>query len=133
MPASTAFFDYEYISLHQAYYASIFMYLIAIAWIYVVLMMSVAEATNTTGTLLGALITFVLYGLLPLSLVFYIMRTPARKRANKAKEKVAAINTQETFDHTIDGDTDSSNPPDTSGHAASAPTATRVTAVRKEL
>ncbi len=65
------------------------MYLIAIAWIYVVLLMSIAEATNTTGTLLGALITFFLYGLLPLSLVLYIMRTPARKRAIKAKEKVA--------------------------------------------
>jgi len=57
------------------------MYLIAIAWIYVVLLMSIAEATNTTGTVLGAIITFVLYGALPLSLVLYLMRTPARRRA----------------------------------------------------
>ena len=63
------------------------MYLIAIAWIYVVLLMSIAEATNTTGTVLGAIITFVLYGALPLSLVLYLMRTPARKRAIKAREK----------------------------------------------
>ena len=34
------------------------MYLIVIAWIYVVLMMSVAEATNSNGTVLGAVITF---------------------------------------------------------------------------
>jgi hypothetical protein len=76
------------------------MYLIAIAWIYVVLLMSIAEATNTTGTLLGALITFFLYGLLPLSLVLYIMRTPARKRAIKAKEKVAVAASQKITDST---------------------------------
>jgi len=109
------------------------MYLIAIAWIYVVLMMSIVEATNSTGTLLGGLITFLLYGLLPLSLVLYILRTPARKRALKAKEKATASHSQETFDQTIKGDTDPSNPPNTGGHAASASPATRVTAVRKKL
>lgn len=76
------------------------MYLIAIAWIYVVLLMSIAEATNTTGTLLGALITFFLYGLLPLSLVLYIMRTPARKRAMKEKEKVVTEARQKITDPT---------------------------------
>ena len=39
------------------------LYIIAIGWLYVALMMSVAEATNTTGTVLGAIVTFVLYGL----------------------------------------------------------------------
>ena len=34
------------------------MYLVAIAWMYVVLMMSVAEATNANGTVLGAIVTF---------------------------------------------------------------------------
>jgi hypothetical protein len=63
------------------------MYLTVIAWMYVVLMMSIAEATSTTGTLLGAFITFVLYGALPLSLVVYLMGTPARRRAIKAREK----------------------------------------------
>jgi hypothetical protein len=57
------------------------MYLVVIAWIYVVLMMSVAEATAPQGSLLGAIVTFVLYGLVPLSIVVYIMGTPARKRA----------------------------------------------------
>ena len=76
------------------------MYLIAIAWIYVVLLMSIAEATNTTGTLLGALITFFLYGLLPLSLVLYIMRTPTRKRAMKAKETLEAKADSKTNDST---------------------------------
>lgn len=62
------------------------MYLIVIAWMYVVLMMSVAEATHPSGTLLGALVTFVLYGVGPLALVVYLMRAPARRRAIKARE-----------------------------------------------
>jgi len=62
------------------------MYLIAIAWLYVVLMMAVAEALSTQGTVLGAMFTFLLYGLLPLALVMYIVGTPGRKRALKAAE-----------------------------------------------
>ena len=62
------------------------MYLIVIAWIYVVLMMSVAEATNTTGTVLGAIVTFVLYGLVPVTLVIYLMGAPARGKAIKRRQ-----------------------------------------------
>ncbi len=62
------------------------MYLVVIAWIYVVLMMSVAEATNTNGTVLGAVVTFFLYGVGPAALVAYLMATPARKRAIKKRE-----------------------------------------------
>jgi hypothetical protein len=56
------------------------MYLVAIAWMYVVLMMSLAEALSSQGTVLGAFITLVLYGLLPLSILLYIMGTPLRRR-----------------------------------------------------
>ncbi len=63
------------------------MYLVAIAWIYVVLMMAVAEATSANGTLLGAVFTLLLYGLLPLSIVLYLMNTPHRKRARRAAEE----------------------------------------------
>jgi mannose/fructose/N-acetylgalactosamine-specific phosphotransferase system component IID len=62
------------------------MYIVPIAWLYVTLMMSVAEATNTTGTVLGAVITFVLYGLLPVGLILYFMGSPARKRAIHAAQ-----------------------------------------------
>jgi uncharacterized membrane protein len=65
-------------------------HLIAIAWIYVVLMMSIAEALSTQGTVLGAVFTFVLYGVLPLSIVLYIFGTPGRKRARRAAEQAAA-------------------------------------------
>ena len=63
------------------------MYLIAIAWIYVALMMAVAEATNTNGTVIGAIVTFVLYGVFPVSIVMYLLRTPVRNRARKAQER----------------------------------------------
>lgn len=70
------------------------MYLIVIAWMYVVLMMSVAEATHPAGTLLGALVTFVLYGVGPLALVVYLMRAPARRKAIKAREAADATTVQ---------------------------------------
>ncbi len=63
------------------------MYIVPIAWIYVALMMSVAEASNSNGTVLGAVFTFVLYGLLPVGLVMYIMGTPGRKRLLRARQE----------------------------------------------
>ncbi len=65
------------------------MYLVAIAWIYVVLMMAVAEALSSNGTVLGAVFTFLLYGVLPLGLVLYILGTPSRRRARKAADMSA--------------------------------------------
>lgn len=66
------------------------MYLVVIAWLYVTVLMAVAEATSAHGTLLGASITFVLYGLLPLSIVLYILGTPGRKRALRARQQAEA-------------------------------------------
>ena len=60
------------------------MYLIFIGWAYVVLMMAVVEATGPDGSLLGALVTMLLYGVLPLSIVMYLLYTPARRRARLA-------------------------------------------------
>ena len=65
------------------------MYIVAIAWIYVTLMMSVAEATNTNGSVLGGIVTFILYGILPTAIIIYIMGTPHRRRARLALEKAA--------------------------------------------
>ena len=66
------------------------MYLIAIAWLYVTVMMAVAEAMAPNGTVLGAAITLLLYGVLPLSIVLYVMGSPARRRARRAAEARAA-------------------------------------------
>lgn len=66
------------------------LYLVAIGWMYVVLMMSVAEALAPNGSLLGALVTFVFYGALPLALVLYLLGTPGRRRARRAAEAASA-------------------------------------------
>jgi len=102
------------------------MYLTAIAWIYVVLMMSVAEATSSNGTVLGSLMTFLLYGALPLALVMYVINTPARRRKLKATalaEDQLKVPAQPP---------EQSSLPDTSGHAAGALAEGSVAAVRKE-
>lgn len=62
------------------------MHIVPLAWLYVALMMAVAEANHSKGTLLGACITFLLYGVLPVTVVMYLMGAPARNRAAKARE-----------------------------------------------
>ncbi|MGN5350749.1 hypothetical protein ACQ4P5_00760 [Ralstonia sp. L16] len=57
------------------------MYIVAIAWLYVVLMMSLTEQSWIAG--IG---TFVFYGVAPLSLFLWIVGTPARRRRRKAQE-----------------------------------------------
>lgn len=61
------------------------MWIVAIAWMYVAVLMTLAEATSANGTVLGAIITFVFYGLAPVALVMYLLGTPARRRARLQK------------------------------------------------
>lgn len=61
------------------------MYIIAIAWIYVVLLMSFTETSIVAG-----LATFLFYGLAPLALLLYLMGTPQRRRNRRKKEAAAA-------------------------------------------
>jgi hypothetical protein len=98
------------------------MYLVVIAWLYVVLMMSVAEATGTNGSLLGAIVTFFLYGLVPLSLVVYLMLTPHRRKAIREREAAENALAQQGV----------SDLPDAGGHAAGAAEPGGVPAVGKE-
>lgn len=97
------------------------MYILVIGWLYVALMMAVAEAMHSNGTVLGGIITFALYGLGPVALVVYLMQSPARRKARKAREAMEATETGATGSA-------SSDPPDASGHAATAP----ITSVGKE-
>lgn len=57
------------------------MYIVAIAWIYVVLMMSITEDSVVAGVM-----TFLLYGVLPLTIILYVMGTPQRKRNRQLAE-----------------------------------------------
>ena len=95
------------------------MYLVVIAWIYVVLMMSVAEATNTTGTVLGGVVTFVLYGLLPVALVVYLMRAPARNKALKKRRAEELAQHHALTGALPESQAAPSASPDSSSHAAS--------------
>ncbi|MDZ4290391.1 MAG: hypothetical protein U1C47_00540 [Hydrogenophaga sp.] len=130
-------------------------YLVVIGWLYVVLMMAVAEASNTTGTVLGAIVTFFLYGLIPIALVVYLMRTPQRRKEIKAREaaenaagpqahsteqedRFAARPPQGESAPSVGSDPRSggawgpSDPPDAGGHAPGAAQTDSVPAVGKE-
>jgi len=61
-------------------------HVVAIGWGYVVLMMVLAEALGPSGSMLGALVTLLLYGVLPMGIVLYIGGTRARARARRARE-----------------------------------------------
>lgn len=122
------------------------MYLVIIAWMYVVLMMSVAEATNASGTVLGAIVTFLLYGVGPAGLLAYLMSTPARKRGIKKRqaEELAAAQASAALNAPSSAASSASSvassvEPNTSSHAASGPKTvtaagdgTRIAPVREE-
>jgi predicted membrane channel-forming protein YqfA (hemolysin III family) len=77
------------------------LYLVALGWMYVVLMVAVAEAVSPQGSLLGAFFTVVGWGVIPLAVVLYILATPSRGAARARAEASGAV---------VD--------PDGSGHAA---------------
>jgi biotin transporter BioY len=54
------------------------MYIIAIAWLYVVILMAVTEKSVTAG-----LLTFIFYGLLPCALLLWLLGSKHRQRYRK--------------------------------------------------
>jgi hypothetical protein len=93
------------------------LYLVVIGWMYVALMMAVAEAMHPRGSVLGAIFTFLIYGVGPVALVVYLMGRPGRRRAREKREALAAA-----------ADAASGNEPDAGGEAP----ADAVAPVRKE-
>lgn len=59
------------------------MYIIAIGWLWVALMMAVMEPNIVAGVL-----SFTFYGLLPCLLLLWLLGTPARRRRLAAREQV---------------------------------------------
>ena len=88
------------------------MYIMAIGWGYVALMMALAEATNPNGSILGAMLTFVCYGLMPVGLLLYVLGRPARRR--RREQQAASVQ------------------PDAGSHAPGAAEPGSVAPVRKE-
>lgn len=87
-------------------------FIVAAAWLYVVILMAVAQAGSPDGGLLGAVVTFVLYGALPLGIVLYVLGSSARRARRRTAEPGAT----------------STPDPDRGGHA----TGDAVTAKREE-
>ncbi|GAB3188670.1 hypothetical protein [Hydrogenophaga aquatica] len=91
------------------------MYLVVLGWVYVAVLMALAEAFSANGTILGAIVTLILYGFVPVSLILYFISRKQRKfDAAKAAEAAA------------------SGAPDAGGHAPGAAEAGSVTPVREE-
>lgn len=92
------------------------LYLVALAWMYVVLMVAVAEAMSPNGTAVGVAFTVIGWGVLPLSVVLYILSTPARRRARRAAQAAAEA-------QAAAADAGSGLDPHPGGHAAGDPVA----------
>jgi predicted membrane channel-forming protein YqfA (hemolysin III family) len=121
-PSSPLTID-EIVGHRPAQQGAISVYLVVLGWLYVVLMMAVAEATNTTGTVLGAIVTFVLYGLVPIAIIVYVMRTPQRRAERKAREAAELAAAPST---------DSAIEPNAASHAAGAAQDSGVAPVREK-
>ncbi len=60
------------------------MLIVIIAWLYVVVLMSAAETSAIAG-----IMTFFLYGVLPLAILTYLLNTPARRAKRRRAEAQA--------------------------------------------
>lgn len=70
------------------------MHIVAIAWLYVTLMMAITEKNITAGVL-----TFVFYGLLPAALIFWLGGTRRRHRAAKRQSATVPSVSNEQMNH----------------------------------
>jgi membrane protein implicated in regulation of membrane protease activity len=64
------------------------MYIVVIAWMYVILMVSLFQSSLFRG-----LVTFVGAGVLPLALILYIFGTPQRRRQQQSQEPTVPTET----------------------------------------
>ena len=67
------------------------MYLVGIAWAYVVVLMALAEGLGTGGSWLGAAMTLLFYGLVPGSIALYLVGTPSRRAARRRAATSVAL------------------------------------------
>jgi len=64
------------------------MYIILIAWGFVVTLMAAAEALSTTVA--AGMLTFIFYGLLPMAILRYLLQTPERRKRRARQEAAQA-------------------------------------------
>jgi hypothetical protein len=63
------------------------MYIVAIAWLYVVLLAAISDST-----VIGGVLTFIFWGLAPLALFLWLSGTPARRRSARPGEEETDAN-----------------------------------------
>jgi hypothetical protein len=98
------------------------MLLVLIGWLYVAFLMAAAEAMHPQGTLLGAFITLMLYGIGPVAIVMYLMGTPMRLRSRQRADAASASTSE------VEPGLD----PDAAGHAPAGAVLPGVAAKREE-
>ena len=91
------------------------MWIVAIAWIYVVVLMAATEPT-----VVGGIMTFVFYCALPLSILFYLTGARRRRARSTARPGRAAAGSYGAYspvwDHRSDDDRDRRHGGDHDGH-----------------
>lgn len=73
------------------------MYIIAIAWLYVVLIAAISDTT-----VVGGVLTFVFWGVGPLALFLWLAGTPARRRTAARREHMNETPANDRTDSDID-------------------------------
>lgn len=63
-----------------------FIWIVVVGWLYVALMMALAEGMHPGGSWLGAFFTFMLYGVGPVALVSYLLGTPLRRQRQRLEQ-----------------------------------------------
>ena len=76
------------------------MHIVAIAWLYVTLMMAITEKNLTAGVL-----TVLFYGLAPCALFLWLAGTPRRRRAAQRRSSAADSAAGEIVNHPDAADT----------------------------
>ena len=64
------------------------MYIVAIGWMFVVVCMAAVEAS--TASIAGAVVTLLIYGVLPLALFLWLFGTPQRRRNREGRAERAS-------------------------------------------
>jgi bacteriorhodopsin len=81
------------------------MYLIAIGWIYVVFMMSITEQSVIAG-----IMTFIFYGVLPVTVIMYLGGSRQRRLKRQAEEELRRSSRQTSIGEPAEPDEKEKNP-----------------------
>jgi TRAP-type C4-dicarboxylate transport system permease small subunit len=77
------------------------MYIVVIGWMYVVLMMSITEESAIAG-----IMTFLMYGAVPVAIILYLSGTRQRRHRRAAAEKQRKDAAARSASDSIDGQPD---------------------------